>query len=148
MARRLTAELIAEDGFSLMELLVVLAIMGLLAGLVLPRVMGALGKAKVETTTTQVDQLAAALDFFMVDNGRYPTDEEGLDALVKAPPGLSTWNGPYLAKSDIPEDGWNHPFKYESDDNSDEGYSLYSLGADGKNGGTGADKDLGRIKLR
>ena len=130
-----------EAGFSLMELLVVLAIMGLLAGLVLPRVMGALGKAKIETTKTQIDQLAAALDFFQVDNGRYPSSSEGLEALVTRPPGLTSWNGPYVTKNDIPLDGWHHPFLYEE---SGSGYSLTSLGADGRAGGSGADSDVGR----
>jgi general secretion pathway protein G len=133
----------AERGFSLMELLVVLAIMGMLAGLVLPRVMGALGKAKIETTKTQIDQLASALDFFQVDNGRYPTAAEGLQALVTRPPGLTSWNGPYVAKNEVPLDGWHHAFLYEENGSR---YSLYSLGADGRAGGTGADSDLGRAQ--
>jgi general secretion pathway protein G len=136
----------ASDGFSLMELLVVLAIMGLLAGLVLPRVMGALGKAKIDTTKTQVDQLSAALDFFQVDNGRYPNTGEGLEALIKRPDGLATWNGPYLAKNEIPLDGWHHPFIYQADQDAD-GYSITSLGADGKPGGTGANADVSRSTL-
>jgi general secretion pathway protein G len=132
----------AEAGFSLMELLVVLAIMGLLAGLVMPRVMAALGKAKVETTKTQIDQLATALDFFQIDNGRYPTSSEGLKALIERPSGLATWNGPYVAKNEIPADGWRRPLVYEESASS---YSLYSLGADGKAGGGGANGDLGRL---
>lgn len=131
-----------EAGFSLMELLVVLAIMGLLAALVTPRVMGALTKAKSQTTATQIDQLGAALDFFKVDNGRYPTSEEGLKALIEAPSGLATWNGPYLAKPQVPEDAWKRAFHYGTDG---DGYDLYSLGADGRAGGTGANADIGRL---
>jgi general secretion pathway protein G len=131
-----------ETGFSLMELLVVLAIMGLLAAIVTPKVMGTLGKAKTQTTGTQIDQLGAALDFFKVDNGRYPTREEGLKALIDAPSGLASWNGPYLAKPDLPQDAWSRAFHYESDG---EGYDLYSFGADGREGGTGGDADIGRL---
>lgn len=132
----------SQAGFSLMELLVVLAIMGLLAAIVTPRVMGTLGKAKTQTTGTQVDQLGAALDFFKVDNGRYPTSEEGLKALIEAPSGLAAWNGPYLAKPQIPEDAWKRAYHYETDGDS---YDLYSLGADGREGGKGADADIGRL---
>ncbi len=134
--------LATADGFSLMELLVVLSIMGLLATMVLPHMMGALGKAKNETTATQIEQISAALDYFKVDNGRYPTTEEGLQALVAAPPGLTSWNGPYLAKPELPVDGWKHPFQYET---SGDAFALYSFGADGKLGGTGGDADIGRL---
>lgn len=133
--------LCSADGFSLMELLVVLAIMGLLATLVMPHVMGALGKAKAQTTGTQVEQLSAALDMFNVDNGRYPTTEEGLEALVKAPAGLDSWKGPYLAKPTLPVDAWKHPFQYETKGDT---YALYSLGADGETGGIGKNADLGQ----
>jgi general secretion pathway protein G len=132
----------SADGFSLMELLVVLAIMGLFATMVLPHMMGALGKAKNETTATQIEQISAALDYFKIDNGRYPTTDEGLQALVTAPAALTTWNGPYLAKPELPVDGWKHPFQYQLDGDS---FALYSLGADGKPGGTGADADIGRL---
>lgn len=133
-----------QAGFSLMELLVVLSIMGMLAGLVMPRVMGALGKAKINTTEVQIDQLAAALDFFMVDNGRYPTSSEGLTALISAPAGLASWGGPYLAQSELPTDGWQQPFSYEADAGAPTSYNLYSLGADGRLGGKGAQSDLTR----
>jgi general secretion pathway protein G len=131
-----------EAGFNLMELMVVLAIMALLATLVLPHAMGALGKAKAGTAKTQVEQLSAALDFFKVDNGRYPSAEEGLKALVEAPSGLSTWNGPYLSKPEIPLDSWKRPFVYEP---QGESFALFSLGADGKPGGTGENADRGRL---
>jgi general secretion pathway protein G len=131
----------SADGFSLMELLVVLAIMGLLATLVLPHVMGALGKAKTQTTDSQIEQLGAALDMFKVDNERYPTTEEGLAALVEAPAGLATWGGPYLAKQSPPLDAWKRPFHYEFKRDS---YALYSLGADDRIGGTGDDADRGQ----
>jgi general secretion pathway protein G len=142
--RRVSNPLGSQAGFSLMEMLVVLAIMGLLAGLVLPRVMGALGKAKVETTKTQVDELAAALDFFQIDNGRYPSTSEGLAALITRPPGLATWNGPYLAKHEVPLDGWHHAFVYDAGSDTSESYSLASLGADGRTGGAGANADIVR----
>ena len=131
-----------EAGFNLMELMVVLAIMALLATLVLPHAMGALGKAKTGTTQTQIEQLSAALDFFKVDNGRYPTGEEGLKALIDAPPGLSSWNGPYLAKPEIPQDSWKRAFIYEPTGDT---FALYSLGADGRPGGAGENADRGRL---
>jgi general secretion pathway protein G len=146
-ARKPTFSAGSEDGFSLMELLVVLAIMGLLAGLVLPRVMGTLGKAKVQTTQSQIDLLATALDMFQVDNGRYPTASEGLQALVTRPPGLATWNGPYVARNGVPLDGWHHAFVYQSTPDGAGGFAIYSLGADGRTGGTGADADIGRSTL-
>lgn len=129
-----------------MELIVVLAILGLLAALVTPRVMGALGKAKVSTTEVQIEQISGALEFFFIDNGRYPTAQEGLEGLVAAPGNLATWNGPYLAKSEVPADGWKRPFTYEPAGKDEaKPYYLYSLGADGRPGGTGNDRDVGRL---
>jgi general secretion pathway protein G len=105
--------------------------------------MGTLSDAKVKTTRVQLEQLGAALDYFMIDTGRYPTTEEGLQSLISPPSGLDGWGGPYLSKAQVPEDGWNEPFVYELDVNAAERpYRLVSLGADRREGGSGQAADL------
>jgi general secretion pathway protein G len=129
------------SGFTLIELLVVLMILGLLAGLVGPRVLKYMGGAKSDTARLQIEELGGGLDLFHLEVGRYPTTEEGLEALSKAPPGASNWNGPYLKKKDIPPDPWGRPYHYRSPgENGD--YDLYSLGRDNANGGEGEDEDI------
>ncbi len=132
------------NGFTLIELLIVLAILGMLAALVGPRLMSALGQGQVKTTKSQIEMLATALDNFRLDNGRYPTRDEGLEALVKAPDGLVNWNGPYLRKKNIPVDAWGFPFHYEIPaQRGGMDYDLYSLGADNAEGGEGENADIG-----
>ncbi len=100
-------------GFTLIELLVVLAILGMLVALIGPRIMKALGKGEVQSTKAQIELLTTALTQFRIDNGRFPTQEEGLKALIEPPPSLrDTWAGPYLAKREIPKDAWGRPFRY------------------------------------
>ena len=124
-------------GFTLVELLVVLAILGLLVGLVGPQVMKQLGGAKTDTAKIQIEDLSAAIDIFYLDNGRYPTAEEGLAGLVAQPDGLDNWNGPYLKKKKVPQDPWSHDYHYVfPGENGD--YDLFSYGADNSAGG---DKD-------
>ncbi|BCX89743.1 general secretion pathway protein G [Methylomarinovum tepidoasis] len=133
-----------HTGFTLIELLIVLAILGMLAAFVAPRVMNALGKGQIKTTQSQIEMLATALDAFRLDNGRYPTQEEGLEALIKQPEGLPNWNGPYLRKNKIPVDGWGNPFHYEIPPRrGGVDYDLYSLGADNAEGGEGENADIG-----
>ena len=128
-------------GFTLIELLVVLMILGLLAGLVGPRVLKYMGGAKSDTARLQIEELGGGLDLFHLEVGRYPTTEEGLEALSKAPPGASNWNGPYLKKKHIPPDPWGRPYHYRSPgENGD--YDLYTLGRDNANGGEGEDEDI------
>jgi general secretion pathway protein G len=126
-------------GFTLIELLVVLAILTLLAGLVGPKVMGVLGGAKSKTAALQITDFETTLDIFKLDMGRYPTTEEGLEALVKKPGNAAGWNGPYWKKGEIPNDPWGHPFRYT---NSGAAYEILSLGADGAPGGEGEDADI------
>lgn len=128
-------------GFTLIELLVVLVILGLLAGVVGPRVMKHVGESKSKTAKIQIADLGATLDLFSLENGRYPTSQEGLEALVEKPAGLSSWNGPYLKKNKVPLDPWGNPYQYQSPGQHGD-YDLYSLGADNANGGDGDNRDI------
>lgn len=130
-----------EQGFTLVELLVVLVILGLLVGVVGPRVVGYLGGAKSKTARVQVEQLGAALDLYLVDMGHYPTQEEGLSALVIAPADAEFWNGPYLSKRQVPLDPWGTEFYYVIPGEED-AFDLYTLGADKTEGGEGQDADI------
>lgn len=128
-------------GFTLIELLVVLVILGLLAGLVGPRVLNYLGGAKSDTAQLQIAEFGAGLDLFHLEVGRYPTTEEGLAALSNEPTGVDNWNGPYLKKKDVPDDPWGNAYRYRSPgENGD--YDLYSLGRDDADGGEDEDADV------
>jgi general secretion pathway protein G len=135
----------ARDGFTLLELLVVIIVLGLLAGLVAPQIFGRVGDAKVTTARTQMSLLGTALDSYRLDNGAYPTSEQGLQALREKParePMPANWKGPYLRK-DVPLDPWDRPFLYRAPGSRNPtGYDLATLGRDGKEGGTGEDADL------
>lgn len=128
------------SGFTLIELLVVLAIITLLAGLVGPKVLGQLGGAKSKTAAVQIADLDKALEIYKLDVGRYPTTEEGLEALVKKPATVPSWAGPYL-KGGIPVDPWGKPYQYASSGNGG-GIDIISLGADGAVGGEGENADV------
>lgn len=128
-----SAREIAQAGFSLVEMLVVLAIIGLLVGLVGPRVLGYLSDSKLKTAKIQIDSTAAALDLFFLDNGRYPTTSENINALVQKPGNLGTWNGPYLRGGIAPKDPWGNPYVYRSPGQHGQ-YDLYSLGPEGREG--------------
>ena len=127
-------------GFTLIELMVVLIILGLLAALVAPKVLNKLGKSKQKIAKTQIEMLSTALDQFKLDTGRYPTTEEGLKALIENP-GISGWDGPYLKKKVIPKDPWGRDYIYKCPGEHGD-FDLYSLGADGKPGGTGENADV------
>jgi general secretion pathway protein G len=127
-------------GFTLIELMIVLFILGLLAALVAPRLMGWVGKAKQKTAQAQIQLLATALDLFHLDVGHYPTDEEGLKALRENPGNLPGWGGPYLDK-DVPKDPWARDYHYKCPGEHGP-YDLYSLGADGAPGGEGENHDV------
>jgi len=134
-------ELRASRGFTLIELLVVLVILGLLAGLVGPRVLKYLGGAKSDTARLQIEELGAGLDLFHLEVGRYPTTEEGLSALTAKPTGIENWYGPYLKKKNIPADPWGNDYHYRFPGENGE-YDLYSLGRDNSDGGEGEDADV------
>lgn len=128
-------------GFTLIELLVVLMILGLLAGLVGPRVLKYLGSAKSDTAKMQVAELSAGLDLFYLELGRYPTTDEGLTALVEQPTGVIGWRGPYLKKTTVPLDPWGQSYHYQFPGDNGE-YDLYSLGSDRTTGGDGEGMDI------
>jgi general secretion pathway protein G len=125
-------------GFTLLELLVVLAILALLAGLVAPRVIGYLGGARTDTAKMQLHNIEASLDLYRLDVGRYP---ESLDALVQRPSGVDKWNGPYLKKDSGLNDPWGMPYQYRIPGQHGE-YDIFSLGADKAEGGEGEDQDV------
>lgn len=127
-------------GFTLIELMVVLLILGLLAALVAPRFMGRVGKAKQQTARAQIQLIATALDLFYLDVGRYPTQEEGLKILRQKPAHIPSWRGPYLDK-EVPQDPWGRDYIYKMP--GDHGpFDLLSLGSDGIPGGEGENQDI------
>jgi general secretion pathway protein G len=135
------ARLDRQAGFTLIELLVVLAILGLLAALATPQVVKYLGKARADTARIEIQNISSALDLFLIDNGRYPTQQEGLNALVESPGGLASWRGPYLKSRGQPADPWGRPYQYRYPGQHSQ-YDLYSLGADNAPGGKGDDEDI------
>ncbi|MCX7109291.1 MAG: type II secretion system major pseudopilin GspG [Proteobacteria bacterium] len=128
-------------GFTLIELLVVLAILGLLAGLVGPQLIKHLGESKAKTARLQVEELSSTLDMYKLDVGRYPTTDEGLNALIEAPGTAKVWNGPYLKKKKVPLDPWNNPYHYTAPGQHGK-FDLWTLGADNGEGGDGEDSDI------
>ena len=135
----------ARAGFTLLEMLVVLVVLGLLAGLIGPQLFGRVGEAKATTAKTQMELIGVALDSYRLDNGAYPVTGQGLEALSSRParpPVPLNWRGPYLRKA-VPNDPWGRPYLYVVSSKGGEGYELRSLGRDGTEGGTGEDADLG-----
>jgi general secretion pathway protein G len=128
-------------GFTLIELLVVLMILGLLAGLVGPRVMKYLGGAKTDTAQLQIEEFGTGLDLYHLEVGRYPTTEQGLQALAEQPVDASNWHGPYLKKKDVPPDPWGNRYQYRSPGEFSD-YDLFSLGRDNADGGSDEDMDV------
>ena len=126
-------------GYTLTEMLVVIAIIGLIAAVVIPQTIGQLGKAQSRAAKLQVQSIAAALELFQGDNGRYPSPQEGLQALLVRPSGLDNWNGPYLHSKDQLKDPWGRPYRYTI---NGQAITVGTLGADNKEGGEGADKDI------
>lgn len=127
-------------GFTLLELLVVVAIIGLLVGFVAPRYFGQIGKSEVTAARAQIDALEKALDQYRLDTGHYPSTEQGLAALMQRPQNEPKWNGPYLRKS-VPLDPWGRPYQYRAPGEKGD-FDLLSLGKDGAPGGSGEDADL------
>ncbi len=127
-------------GFTLLELLVVMVIIGLLAGYVGPKFFGQIGKSEVKAARAQIDALQKSLDQYRLDVGRYPSTEQGLAVLNTKPADEPKWAGPYLAKA-VPKDPWGNDYQYRSPGEHGE-YDLLSLGKDGRPGGEGEDADL------
>ena len=132
---------LGEQGFTLVEMLVVITIIGLIMGLIGPRVLNYLGESKVKAAKIQMQSFASALDLFHLDAGRYPSTSEGLAALVRRTPGVEAWNGPYLKGGVVPNDPWNHPYIYRA--SAEHGaFDIISLGSDGQEGGGGTAADI------
>jgi len=130
-----------KKAFTLIELLIVVAILGLLAGIIAPSIMGKFGKAKQDLTCNQMKGIGQALETFKLENGVYPDTEEGLEALISNPDASKypTYAGPYMGKGKLPKDSWSGTYQYV---NTGEDYDIISLGADRKEGGEGSKKDL------
>jgi general secretion pathway protein G len=132
-----------EAGYTLLELLVVLAILGLLIGLVAPQVMNLLGSSKQKVADQSISRIATILDMYRLDTGTYPTTEQGLGALIANPTGVAGWNGPYVKGDQVPNDPWSRPFQYRNpSQRPGQSYDLFSLGSDGAPGGTGEAADV------
>jgi len=129
--------LVPRGGFTLVEMLVVLGILGLIVGLVGPRVLNYLADSKLKAAQIQMENLASAVDLYYLDNGRYPSTEEGLAALVRRPSTASAWNGPYLKTNGVPKDPWGHDYLYRTP-GQNAAYDIGSLGPEGRQGGSAA----------
>lgn len=132
--------LVADKGFTLLELLVVVVIIGLLAGYVGPRYFEQVGRSETKVAKAQIDAFEKALEQYRLDVGRFPATEAGLAALNQAPAGEARWRGPYL-KKDVPRDPWGQPYQYRQPGERGE-YEITSYGRDGKPGGAGDDADI------
>ena len=130
-----------EAGMTLIEILVVLTLIGVVLGIVGSTYLGKSEQAKAKAAKIEIEQISQALDLFKLELGRYPTTQEGLQALVAAPPGLANWAGPDWKKSSTPKDPWSHEYTYAAP-GSHGAYDIISLGADGVEGGEGANKDV------
>ena len=141
----MTVNVRRRSGFTLLELVVVIIVLGLLAGIVAPQIIGRLSEAKSTTAKTQIELLSVALDGYRLDNGSYPTTDQGLAALRERPtraPVPASWRGPYLRKA-VPLDPWGRPYVYRAPgERNPSAFDLESLGRDGKSGGEGEDADV------
>lgn len=134
---------IRRNGFTLLELLVVILIIGLLTGIVAPRFLGQVSRSEVTAARAQLDALDKALQSYRIDTGRFPTTAQGLKALVTQPSDESRWRGPYL-QGEVPVDPWGTPYEYRAPGQNGKDYELLSLGKDRALGGVGDDTDLVR----
>ncbi len=138
--KQIPIEAAQRRGFTLLELLVVIVIIGLLVGYVAPRYFSQVGKSEIQVTKAQIDALDKALDQYRLDTRRYPTTEQGLQALVTKPANETNWNGPYLKKA-VPNDPWGRPYVYRNPGQKGD-FDLISYGRDGQPGGSGEDADI------
>ena len=128
-------------GMTLIEILVVLVLIGIVMGIVGSNFLGRGEKAKADAAKIEIGQISQSLDLFKLEVGRYPTTQEGLQALIAAPAGVTNWNGPYWKKQAVPKDPWGNEYKYAAPGQAGP-YDIVSLGADGKEGGEGVNKDI------
>jgi len=140
-ARQKGGRYAAQQGFTLVEMLVVITIIGLIMGLIGPRVLNYLSESKVKAAKIQLQSFASALDLFYLDAGRFPSTAEGLAALVQRTPGVTAWNGPYLKGGNVPTDPWSHAYVYRAPGEHGP-YDIVSFGSDGQEGGSGVAADI------
>jgi general secretion pathway protein G len=129
-------------GMTLIEILVVLVLIGVVLGVVGGNFIGKGEKAKADAAKIEIGQIGQTLDLYKLEIGRYPSTQEGLQALIAAPPGVSNWNGPYWKKTTVPKDPWGNDYRYAAPGQNNAPYEISSYGADGKEGGEGANKDI------
>ena len=139
--RRICQQNVGQQGFTLVEMLVVITIIGLIMGLIGPRVLNYLNESKVKAARIQLQSFGSALDLFYLDAGRFPSTAEGLGALVQRTPGIAAWNGPYLKGGNLPNDPWSHPYVYRAPGEHGP-YDIVSYGSDGQEGGSGLAADI------
>jgi general secretion pathway protein G len=130
------------SGMTLIEILVVLVLLGIIMSVIASNFIGRGEKAKADAAKLEIAQISQHLDLFKLEVGRYPTTQEGLQALLSAPSGVNNWNGPYWKKNVLPKDPWGNEYKYTSPGTSGQAYDIVSYGADGKEGGDGVNKDI------
>ena len=135
-----------EAGFTLVEMLVVITIIGMIMAIVGPRVLSYLGESKVKAARIQIESLGSALDLYYLDMGRYPNSNDGLAALVQRPGNAEEWNGPYLKGGVVPNDPWGHAYVYRSPVEHAP-YEIVSYGADGQEGGAGTAADISSLQI-
>lgn len=141
MKSKMYLRLLRNGGFTLLELLIVMIIIGLLAALIGPKMIGRVGESRQTVAKQQIEGFSSALEMYKLDTTRYPTQEQGLEALVAEPQGIMNWKGPYLKKKFIPKDPWGNNYVYVYPGEHGD-YDILSYGADGNSGGDGEDKDV------
>ncbi len=141
MRKKLKLELLKRGGFTLLELLIVMIIIGLLAALIGPKMIGRVGESRQTVAKQQIEGFSSAMEMYKLDTTKYPTQEQGLEALVAEPQGIANWKGPYLKKKFIPKDPWGNNYVYTYPGEHGD-YDIVSYGADGNSGGDGEAKDV------
>ncbi|MEP9411369.1 MAG: type II secretion system major pseudopilin GspG [Candidatus Brocadia sp.] len=141
MGNKLKSRLLRQGGFTLLELLIVMIIIGLLAALIGPKMIGRVGESRQTVAKQQIEGFSSALEMYKLDTTRYPTQEQGLEALITEPQGVMNWKGPYLKKKIVPKDPWGNNYVYIYPGEHGD-YDIISYGADGNAGGEGEDKDV------